>query len=603
MAAKVYKPAAEVNLGPDSDEFYISPNVKAPRVAGLLVKIFVWILEMPIIGSMVLYILKKDNLINKLVQDAEIPEPPLFTSTHSWEDIPEQNVCLTKPDLSPPERVQEAVSCLPASLESTLAGSPPSSPKRWTIRDFNRAYSSGEVTPVQVAKRFLAAVKECSGPGLNMAFFISYSPEDIIRQAEESTLRYQRGTPLSAMDGILVAVKDEIDCLPYPTTGGTRWLGRARACAADAAVVAQLRACGAVLAGKTNMHELGAGTSGINPHHGSTRNPHNPGRVSGGSSSGSAAAVCAGLCPVALGVDGGGSVRMPAALCGVVGFKPTAGRLSNAGVLPLNWTVGMPGILAGTVEDAAVAYSAIVDQSQPSYLRPELNLPLLKSSLSIKNIKLAKYAKWFNDSSEDIRSCCDKSLQMLHAHYGWETLDVTIPEIEEMRLAHYVTIGSECTASLAKYLDKLKRSEIGWDVRVALGVYGSFSSRAYLNSQRLRNRQMYFHKEIFKTADVIVSPMTGVTAYKLQDDALKSGELDYINGAALVRYSIAGNFLGLPAITVMVGYDKAGLPIGLQFIGRPWSEATLLHIAFAMQEACKKHYKKPEVFYDLLKKD
>uniref|UniRef100_A0A0E0J792 Amidase domain-containing protein n=1 Tax=Oryza nivara TaxID=4536 RepID=A0A0E0J792_ORYNI len=571
MAAKVYKPAAEVNLGPDSDEFYISPNVKAPRVAGLLVKIFVWILEMPIIGSMVLYILKKDNLINKLVQDAEIPEPPLFTSTHIWEDIPEQNVCLTKPDLSPPERVQEAVSCLPASLESTLAGSPPSSPKRWTIRDFNRAYSSGEVTPVQVAKRFLAAVKECSGPGLNMAFFISYSPEDIIRQAEESTLRYHRGTPLSAMDGILVAVKDEIDCLPYPTTGGTRWLGRARACAADAAVVAQLRACGAVLAGKTNMHELGAGTSGINPHHGSTRNPHNPGRVSGGSSSGSAAAVCAGLCPVALGVDGGGSVRMPAALCGVVGFKPTAGRLSNAGVLPLNWTVGMPGILAGTVEDAAVAYSAIVDQSQPSYLRPELNLPLLKSSLSIKNIKLAKYAKWFNDSSEDIRSCCDKSLQMLHAHYGWETLDVTIPEIEEMRLAHYVTIGSECTASLAKYLDKLKRSEIGWDVRVALGVYGSFSSRAYLNSQRLRNRQMYFHKEIFKTADVIVSPMTGVTAYKLQDDALKSGELDYINGAALVRYSIAGNFLGLPAITVM--------------------------------EACKKHYKKPEVFYDLLKKD
>uniref|UniRef100_A0A0E0MK51 Amidase domain-containing protein n=1 Tax=Oryza punctata TaxID=4537 RepID=A0A0E0MK51_ORYPU len=563
MAAKVYKPAAEVNLGPDSDEFYISPNVKAPRVAGLLVKIFVWILEMPIIGPMVLYILKKDNLINKLVQDAEIPEPPLFTATHSWEDNPEQNVCLTKPDMSPPERVQEAVGCLPASLESTLAGSPPSSLKRWTIRDFNRAYSSGEVTPVQVAKRFLAAVKECSGPGLNMAFFISYSPEEIIRQAEESTLRYQKGTPLSAMDGILVAVKDEIDC-------GTRWLGRARACAADAAVVAQLRACGAVLAGKTNMHELGAGTSGINPHHGSTRNPYNPGRVSGGSSSGSAAAVCAGLCPVALGVDGGGSVRMPAALCGVVGFKPTAGRLSNAGVLPLNWTVGMPGILAGTVEDAAVAYSAIVDQSQPSYLRPELNLPLLKSSLSIKNIKLAKYAKWFNDSSEDIISCCDKALQTLHAQYGWETLDVTIPEIEEMRLAHYVTIGSECTASLAKYLDKLRRSEIGWDVRVALGVYGSFSSRAYLNSQRLRNRQMYFHNEIFKTADVIVSPMTGVTAYKLQDDALKSGELDYINGAALVRYSIAGNFLGLPAITVMVGYDKAGLPIGLQFIGRPW---------------------------------
>ncbi|KAK3136216.1 hypothetical protein QOZ80_5BG0429840 [Eleusine coracana subsp. coracana] len=602
--AKVYKPAAEVDLGPGSDEFYISPNVKAPRVAGLLVKIFVWILEMPIIGTMVLYILKKDNLINKLVSDADIPEPPLFTATHSWEDIPEQNVSLTKPDLSPAERVQEAVSCcLPARLESTLAAAGLN--KRWTIRDFHDAYQSGETTPVEVAKRFLAAVKECSGgpsDRKNMAFFISYDPDDILQQAEQSTLRYKQ-VPLSAMDGVLVAVKDEIDCLPYPTTGGTRWLGSARRCVADAACVAQLRACGAVLAGKANMHELGAGTSGINPHHGSTRNPYNAGKIAGGSSSGSAAVVCAGLCPVALGVDGGGSVRMPAALCGVVGFKPTAGRLSNDGVLPLNWTVGMPGILAGTVEDALIAYSAIVDQSQPSYLRPELNLPLLNSTPSISNVKLAKSAKWFNDSAEDIRSCCDKALQMLNAHYGWQTVEVTIPEIEEMRLAHYVTIGSECSTSLAKYLDTLKRSEIGWDARVALSVYGSFSSRAYLNSQRLRNRQMYFHKEIFKTADVIVSPMTGVTAYTLQDDALQTGELDYINGAALVRYSIAGNFLGLPAITVMVGHDKEGLPIGLQFIGRPWSEATLLHIAFAMQATCTKSHRKPAVFYDLLKKD
>ncbi|VAH23230.1 unnamed protein product [Triticum turgidum subsp. durum] len=332
-SAKVYRPAPEVDLGPGSAELYISPNVKAPRVAGMLVKIFVWVLEMPVVGWVLLHILKKDNLINKLVSEAEIPEPPLFTSTHRWEDTPEQNVSLTKPGLSPAERVREAVDCLPARLESTLAAdAPPSSSlKRWTIMDFSRAYSSGETTPVQVAKRFLAAVKESSGPTMNMAFFISCNPEDVLKQAEESTLRYQTGTPLSVMDGVLVAVKDEIDCLPYPTTGGTRWLGKARPCEADAACVAQLRACGAVLAGKTNMHELGAGTSGINPHHGSARNPYNVGKVAGGSSSGSAAVVCAGLCPVALGVDGGGSVRMPAALCGVVGFKPTAGRLSNAG--------------------------------------------------------------------------------------------------------------------------------------------------------------------------------------------------------------------------------------------------------------------------------
>ncbi|KAL6653505.1 hypothetical protein ACP70R_009083 [Stipagrostis hirtigluma subsp. patula] len=608
-APKVYKPAQEVDLGPESDEHYISPNVKAPRVAGLLVKILAWLLETPIIGPIVLSVLKRDNLVNKLVSDAEIPEPPLFTATHIWQDIPEQNVCLTKPGLSPAECVQEAVGCLPGRLESSLADDPSPGFRRWTIQDFSKAYSSGPTTPVmaeyQVARRFLAAVKECSGPDLDMAMFISCDAEDVMRQAEESTLRYQQGAPLSAMDGVLVAVKDEIDCLPYPTTGGTRWLGAARPCAADAACVARLRACGAVLAGKASMHELGAGTSGVNPHHGSTRNPYDAGRVSGGSSGGSAAAVCAGLCPVALGADGGGSVRMPAALCGVVGFKPTSGRLSNSGLLPLNWTVGMPGILAATVEDALVVYAAIADQSRRSPLQqPKLNLPLLTWTRSMANIRLAKYPKWFDDCSEDIRTCCSKALQMLHTQYGWKTVDVTVPEIEEMRLAHYVTMGSECMASLVNYLHKIDKSEIGWDVRIALSAYRSFSSRDYLNAQRLRNRQMYFHEKIFETADAIVTPMTGVTAYLLQDDALRTGELDYINGAALVRYSIAGNFLGLPAITVPVGYDRAGLPVGLQFIGRPWSEATLLHLAYATKEACgRREHRKPKVYFDLLNKD
>uniref|UniRef100_A0A453HM00 Amidase domain-containing protein n=1 Tax=Aegilops tauschii subsp. strangulata TaxID=200361 RepID=A0A453HM00_AEGTS len=187
-APKVYKPAAEVDLGPDSDEHYISPNVKAPRVAGLPVKMFAWVLETPVLGPLLLYVLKKDNLVNKLVSDADIPEPPLFTPTHTWQDIPEQNVSLAKPGWSPAARAQEAIDCLPDLAD-------PSSPgfRRWKIRDFAKAYSSGEITPVMVARRFLAAVEECSGPDLNMALFISYDPEDIVRQAEESTLRYQQG--------------------------------------------------------------------------------------------------------------------------------------------------------------------------------------------------------------------------------------------------------------------------------------------------------------------------------------------------------------------------------------------------------------------------
>ncbi|KAK9265597.1 hypothetical protein L1049_019667 [Liquidambar formosana] len=601
----VYKPVKDVDLGPTSDEVYLSPDVKAPRVAGFLVKLFAWFLESRIFGTILLYVLKKDNLIHKLVSFAEFEEPPLYVPLHPFEDGNEQEVKCIGSDLSPTEQVKEAIDCLPLTSKTSSDGTKPSF-QRWTILEYSKAYLSGEVTPLKVAKRFIAAVRESSNPPLSMSFFINYNDEDILRQATESTLRYQQGNPISVLDGVPIAIKDEIDCTPYPTTGGTKWLHKFRPCTDDACCVKHLRSCGAIIVGKTNMHELGAGTSGINPHYGATRNPYDTNKISGGSSSGSAAVVSAGLCPAALGVDGGGSVRMPAALCGTVGFKPTFGRVSHSGVLPLNWTVGMVGILAGTIEDAYIVYAAISGQlpsHQSTTSLPKVYFPLLKSTKSISNIKLAKYGEWFNDCSDDIQKCCSHALEKLHECYGWETVEVTIPEIEAMRLAHYLTIGSECSSLLSSHLKKLNMAELGWDVRVALCVYGAFNSKEYLNAQRMRNRQMQLHKNIFAKADVIVTPTTGVTAYPIMDDALESGELDYINGAALIRYQIAGNFLGLPAVTLPVGYDKLGLPIGLQFIGKPWSEPMLIHIAFAMQELCISDCRKPKVFYDLLKDD
>lgn len=591
----VYKPAQDIDLSPESSEFYLQANVKAPRMAGLVVKFFAWLLEAPILRSILIYILKDNNLIHKLVSHAELDEPPAFVPLHPFEDFKQQEVKCLEPLLSPPDQVERVIDCLPTPSTSQT------NPTRRTISDYSRAYHSGTTTPSMVAERFIAAVIE-SSKSPDMGFFINYDAHDILRQANESTLRYQKGNPLSVLDGVLVAIKDEIDCSPYPTTGGTKWLHKVRTCKGDACCVKRLRQCGAILVGKTNMHELGAGTSGINPHYGPTRNPYDPSKISGGSSGGSAAVVSAGLCPVALGVDGGGSVRMPAALCGVVGLKPTFGRVPHTGVVPLNWTVGMVGVLAGSVEDALIVYAAISGQgpSDPSTLSPRMHLPILNPNKPISDIQLAKYGKWFHDCSDDVNECCSKALLKLQNSYGWKTVEVTIPEIEAMRLAHYVTIGSECKTSLSSHLEKLNYAEIGWDARVALGIYGAFNGIEYIKAQRIRNRQMQFHKKIFAEADVIVSPTTGLTAYTIQDDAKETGELDYINGAALVRYSISGNFLGLPAVTVPVGYDKSGLPIGLQFIGRPWSEPTLIQIAYAMQEVSLPNYRKPRIFYDLL---
>ncbi|KAL5188621.1 Fatty acid amide hydrolase [Glycine soja] len=580
----IYRPVKDVNLGPDSTEFYLQANVKAPRMTGILVKIFTWFLESPILGPLLLYILKGNNLIHKLITNADLEESPLYVPSHHFEDHKEQEVKCLDSALTPEEQVQLAIECLPTSSEKAHNGTN-SSFSRWTIMDYSRAYSSGEITPLMVAERFIAAVNESSKPPLRMGFFIHYSADDILRQANESTLRYKKGEPISVLDGVPVAIKDEMDCLPYPTTGGTKWLHRERPCTDDACCVKRLRLCGAILVGKTNMHELGVGISGINPHYGAARNPYDTNKISGGSSSGSATVVSAGLCPVALGVDGGGSVRVPASLCGVVGLKPTFGRVPHSGVLPLNWTVGMVGILAGTVEDALITYAAIsgeISSHQPSNMLTKINLPLLPLTKSICDIKLAKYGKWFDDCSDDVILCCSRALRKLQDHYGWKTIDVTIPDIEAMRLAHYLTIGSECSTWFDSFGEKYF-AEFGWDARVALNIYGAFSGKEYIKAQKLRNRQLQFHMKIFAEADVIVSPTTGVTAYSIQDDALKTGELDYVNGAALVRYSISGNFLGLPAVTVPVGYDKLGLPIGLQFIGRPWAEATLIHLAFATQ--------------------
>ncbi|XP_022741594.1 fatty acid amide hydrolase-like [Durio zibethinus] len=605
-AGVVYKPVEQIDLGPGSNEFYLKANVKAPRMAGFLVKIFAWFLESRIIGTLLLYILKRNNLIHKLVSNATLEEPPMFVPLHPFVDLNEQEVKQIDSDASPPERVQQAMNCLPLTLGKSLDDLKPNCFRRWTIADYSRAYSSGEITPRKVGELFIDAVRESSSLPLPMSLFINYDAEDILRQATESTLRYERGDPISALDGVPIAIKDEIDCSPYPTTGGTKWLHKFRPCTGDACCVLRLRSCGAIIVGKTNMHELGAGTSGINPHYGTARNPYDPNKIAGGSSSGSAAVVSAGLCPVALGVDGGGSVRMPASLCGVVGFKPTFGRIPHSGVLPLNWTVGMVGIVAGTLEDAFIVYAAINGQlpsHEPTTLPPKVHFPLLNSTNPISNIKLAKYGEWFNDCCDEIRICCSNALQLLCERYKWKTVEVTIPEIESMRLAHYLTIGSECTTSLSSYLEKLDYAELGWDARVALRVYGAFHSKEYIKAQKMRNRQMQIHSSIFAKADVIVSPTTGVTAYQIFDDAVKTGELDYINGAALVRYQIAGNFLGLPAVTVPVGYDKAGLPIGLQFIGKPWSEPTLMHIAFAMQALCISDYRKPKIFYNLLHKN
>lgn len=603
-----FKPVELMSTDEDSDAHYIYVQVKAPRFSGISLRMFSWILENRFIGPSLLQYLKDENLITKVFINSRYHEPPMHIPQFPVVACKETAVLQVDMNLPSCDRLASALGCLASSPHVTKhdTGGPF---RHWTILDYSKAYTSGMVTPTTVAQRFLLAVNDSCKPEPGMSFFINYYDEDILKQAEESTARYAKGQHLSILDGVPIAVKDEIDCLPYPTTGGTKWLHKVRKVESDAACVKRLRDCGAILVGKSNMHELGMGTSGINPHYGATRNPYNKNKCSGGSSGGSAAIVAAGLCPAALGVDGGGSVRMPSALCGVVGFKGTFGRISSSGVLPLNWTVGMVGIHAATVEDALIMYIVIHGHLPKDHIvsnPPPVNVPLLKELGSpqgdslISGISFAKYTKWFEDSDGPIHEKCYIALGHLQKRYECKVIEVTLPEVEEMRLAHYVTIGCECSTSLG--LDYLKsgKSDSGLDARVGFSIYSSFNNREFLAAQRLRYRQMHYHMEIFKKADIIVTPTTACVAQPIQPSALKYGELNYIDGAKFMRYQIAANFLGLPAISVPVGYDTTGMPIGIQLLGRPWSEATLLRVAFVIEKLFASDLKQPDVFYNLL---
>ncbi|KAK9134194.1 hypothetical protein Syun_013524 [Stephania yunnanensis] len=551
--------------------------------------------------------LKKQNKINELLRGTRIPEHPMFRPEFPPQEA-EPRVLVMEEENIPTERVESALRCLPFyDPSSHLSGS--SSPfLYWKIRDFAYAYRSGLVTPLMVAEHVILGVEEFNNKNPSMPWLVSFSAEEVRKQAAASTKRFEEGNPLSILDGVFVAIKDDIDCHPYPTKGGSKWFHEVRQCKGDSVSVSRLRRCGVIFIGKANMHEFGLGVTGNNPNYGTTRNPHALERYTGGSSSGPAALVAAGLCSAALGTDGGGSVRIPSSLCGVVGLKTTYGRTDIRGALCDGGTVEIIGPITATVEDAMLVYAA-VSGSTPSdrfILKPSPPcLPILSSDDSsdvLRTLRLGKYTEWFDDVfSTDISDKCNDALNMLSKAHGCETVEITIPELLHMRTAHVVSIGSESFCSLNQFFLEGRRAQCTFDTRTNLTLFETFSASDYVAAQRMRRRMMNYHMEIFKKVDVIVTPTTGMTAPIIPSSALKYGETNLQVSGYLMQFIVAGNLLGLPAISVPVGHDKQGLPIGIQLIGRPWGEATILRLAAAIEELCAESRKRPATFYDILK--
>lgn len=596
-------PASEVDL---TTVKYDPIEIEAPHITGWSLKFFVKLVELPLIGSLIIGQLKKQNKMNQMLKDTLIPEPPMFRPEFPPQE-PELGVVFLNDDGKSADRVESAVKCLPQydPADNHISDSTPF--RYWKIRDYAYSYRSSLTTPSMVAEHVINAIEEFSNKKPPTPLLISFDPDDVRKQAAASTQRFEEGKPLSILDGIFVAIKDDIDCYPHPSKGATTWLHELRSVEKDAVSVSKLRCCGAILVGKANMHELGMGTTGVNPNYGTARNPHDLERYTGGSSSGPAAIVASGICSAALGTDGGGSIRIPSSLCGIVGLKTTYGRTNIKGALCDGGTVEIIGPIASSVEDIILIYAAILGSSPSDKISLHPSVPCLPDLSSHNNfsvtgsLRLGKYTEWFNDVfSPDISNKCEDILNMFSETYGCKVVEIVIPELDQMRTAHVVSIGAEAAASLSPDFQIGMDKRLTLDSRINFALFNSFTAADYVAAQRLRRRIMYHHMEVFKKVDVIVTPTTGMTAPVIPKSALAYGESNIKVTGNLMRFIIAANLLGLPAISIPVGYDKQGLPIGLQIIGRPWAEATILRLAAAF-EGLRVETKQPASYFDMLK--
>jgi aspartyl-tRNA(Asn)/glutamyl-tRNA(Gln) amidotransferase subunit A len=437
--------------------------------------------------------------------------------------------------------------------------------------------------------------------------YLTLCPEEALAQAEETDERIRRGEQIGRLGGVPVAVKDNICTDGIKTTCASKMLHDFIP-PYDATVVKKLKAAGAIIIGKTNMDEFAMGSSTENSAFKKTRNPWDRERVPGGSSGGSAAVVSAGMAPVALGSDTGGSVRQPAAFCGVVGLKPTYGLVSRFGLVAFGSSLDQIGPIARNVKDIALVLEVI--QGEDELDSTSVRHPITEDYIGciedgVKGMKIAVPVEFFKSGlDEEIAVCIKESIEKLKA-LGAVVEDISLPITEEGLSAYYIISSAEASSNLARFdgirygyrteefkdLDELmekSRSEgFGEEVkrRIMLGTFALSSGYydAYYNrAQKLRKKIKEQFINVFEGYDLILSPTSPVLPFKIGEKSSDPMEM-YLADI----YTININLAGVPAISMPCGISRSGLPIGLQLIGPHYGEDKIFKAAYALEQELK----------------
>jgi aspartyl-tRNA(Asn)/glutamyl-tRNA(Gln) amidotransferase subunit A len=455
------------------------------------------------------------------------------------------------------------------------------------IAEVARLFRSGKLSPVELTELMLARI-EALNPKLNA--YITVTAGQALAQARKaeadlSVVRHRKSrVDRGILHGIPISLKDNIYAAGAPTTAGSKILSKFIP-DKDAPVVANLKQAGAVLLGKTNMHEFAYGVTNDNPHYGAAHNPWDTARIPGGSSGGSAAAVAAGLCFGSIGTDTGGSIRIPAALCGVVGLKPTAGRVSVKGVVPLSTTLDCVGPMARTAEDAAILFQAILAGDSRRWSHTQTHRPATKR---YSNIRLGLPREfYFEVISVEVQKNFDAALRGLR-QLGAKTVEVSIPLLRETE-----TAGNRIGWAEATYFHQQsgwfpgRAGEYSEDVRSRLQAGTKVSGAEYFEALDERKRFIEQLGLAINAAEVdaLVAPTTPIAAPLLNEEVTRVGKINHSTRALLLRLNRPANLAGVPAISVPCGFTSAGLPLGLQFIGDANAEELLLATADVYQRA------------------
>ena len=449
-----------------------------------------------------------------------------------------------------------------------------------SIVEAGAALRDGSLTALELTESVLSRL-DATEPLLNA--YITVTADLAREQASAADDALRDGRDLGPLHGIPIALKDLVDTAGIPTTGGGGFL-RDRIPDQDATVYTKLKEAGAVMPGKLNLHEFAFGTTSRNPHYGAVHNPWDLSKSPGGSSGGSGASVAVGSSLGALGSDTGGSIRIPASLCGVTGLMGTYGRVSRAGVLPLSWTLDHVGPLTKTVEDAGLVLNALAgyDPQDPG----SADVPVgdctetLVEGVDGIRIGVPRKMLW-QGCEEDVVEHCEIAVDHLRS------MGATVTEVEmplQTARPRGLTIIAEAAAYHQKWLRE-RRDEYGdilERVEAGLGV----TAVEYINDQRLRRKFIDETVNVLQEVDVLISPTCSRTAPLIEE-----GD----DGAELARITAPYDVTGIPAISIPCGYDRNGMPIGLMIGGRHFEEATVCRVAHAYEQSTDWILQRPEL--------